>query len=613
MDNNDISNSKSSTKLNGTKKNDYIYNEAHHVTITAGKGNDTVELAPGSSRCLYKYANGDGNDTIIGFDNFTEGVIQLTSGKISNYTINPQTNDHVIKIGKGSITLKNIKTDKVAIKTKTKNYRYINGKAFNDPNYNGDNFYTNDPVKGTTDNDYINVGGDKVTINADSGDDYVNIDNNYANKYFIINGGEGNDTLSNIGSYSTFVGGLGDDIIHNNSFGAVIKYINGDGNDTIYGYNSTDTIKIFNSNYTTLESGQDVIINVGIGKMILKEAKDETLNIQTNTANLSDLYTITLSNKNKLLYTSTSNIGLIDASKRSKATRIFGNDNNNSIVGGTNKDTLIGSGGNDTLTGGKGKDIFVYSSGDDVITDYTSAQDKVKLDGADITGFEIVNSDIKLSTNKGNLTLEKVKGKKVTITNSSNKSSAYIFDSGSINGSRAKEIIYGSDGNDTINAGKGNDTLYGGGGADTFFYTLGDGNDVIADFASGDVIKFGSSKTKVNVKKSRINGNDYILAIGSNTIKLMGAANQSIKVIDYAGNSQTYNEQNTSAELFIDDNFIDSGLDSILETNLAVPTNQYEEKVSNEKILVNDAGGSILCNKFDLCNTARQGNNVDNN
>ena len=61
-----INNSKSRVKLIGTKKNDYIQNEAHHVTIIAGKGNDTVEFADGSSRCLYKYANGDGNDTIIG-------------------------------------------------------------------------------------------------------------------------------------------------------------------------------------------------------------------------------------------------------------------------------------------------------------------------------------------------------------------------------------------------------------------------------------------------------------------------------------------------------------------------------------------------------------------
>ena len=143
----DINSSTSSVKVNGTAKGDYIYNTAHHVTVTAGKGNDTVEFASGSSRSVYKYANGDGNDTIIGFDNFTEGIIQLTSGSISNYQINSSTGDHVIKVGKGSITLKDVKTDKVAIKTKSKSYRYINGKAFNDPSYNGWNFYSRIFVK----------------------------------------------------------------------------------------------------------------------------------------------------------------------------------------------------------------------------------------------------------------------------------------------------------------------------------------------------------------------------------------------------------------------------------------------------------------------------------
>jgi Ca2+-binding RTX toxin-like protein len=65
----------------------------------------------------------------------------------------------------------------------------------------------------------------------------------------------------------------------------------------------------------------------------------------------------------------------------------------------------------------------------------------------------------------------------------------------SINGAGGNDSIYGAAGNDTINGGTGddvisggagNDTLTGGGGNDTFLFKLGDGTDVITDFAAGD-------------------------------------------------------------------------------------------------------------------------------
>lgn len=96
----------------------------------------------------------------------------------------------------------------------------------------------------------------------------------------------------------------------------------------------------------------------------------------------------------------------IDASKRTKAIKIFGTSMSNFISGGTKNDTLYGGDGNDklygnegndklfgdagndtlyggfgndTLTGGDGADVFYYSNGDgkDVITDYQSGVDKI--------------------------------------------------------------------------------------------------------------------------------------------------------------------------------------------------------------------------------------------
>ena len=59
-----------------------------------------------------------------------------------------------------------------------------------------------------------------------------------------------------------------------------------------------------------------------------------------------------------------------------------------------------------------------------------------------------------------------------------------------LDGTRNADTIYGFDGIDIINGDRGNDSIYGGAGNDVleggagndlFYWTLGDGNDVISD------------------------------------------------------------------------------------------------------------------------------------
>ena len=60
--------------------------------------------------------------------------------------------------------------------------------------------------------------------------------------------------------------------------------------------------------------------------------------------------------------------------------------------------------------------------------------------------------------------------------------------SDSLFGGAGKDKIYGGDESDTLSGGKGNDTLWGGTGSDTFIYQAGTGNDVIADYQSGELL-----------------------------------------------------------------------------------------------------------------------------
>ena len=97
------------------------------------------------------------------------------------------------------------------------------------------------------------------------------------------------------------------------------------------------------------------------------------------------------------------------------------------------------------------------------------------------------------------------------------------------------------------------------------------------DFTSEDSIKLGSKNTKINEKKSRVSGNDYLFKIGNGTIRIKDAANQSINVIDYAGNSHVYNVQAQYTELFDDDKLFNFELDSIIETNFDITMNNQND------------------------------------
>lgn len=68
-------------------------------------------------------------------------------------------------------------------------------------------------------------------INGGVGDDYISNNGDSVS----IDGGEGNDSIYNDGDYSTVDGGVGNDSIYNSGSNVLIKYASGDGNDVIIG------------------------------------------------------------------------------------------------------------------------------------------------------------------------------------------------------------------------------------------------------------------------------------------------------------------------------------------------------------------------------------------
>ena len=162
--NDSLSNDGNESKIFGDAGNDSTYSIGDYVSIFGGKGNDTIEsydhrgtISGGTGKDflflssyrenLIQYASGDGKDTIYGFN--AGDTLQITKG---SYKTSTKGNDVIMKVGSGSITLKDGKSTKITIidssgKTATKNYGSSSFELFAE-----DNFATTDNLSAIVEN-----------------------------------------------------------------------------------------------------------------------------------------------------------------------------------------------------------------------------------------------------------------------------------------------------------------------------------------------------------------------------------------------------------------------------------------------------------------------------
>ena len=472
----------------------------------------------------------------------------------------------------GNDTIKN-SDDNVNIEALSGNDLIINGQWY------GEKGGMSLKIHGGIGNDTITNSGSKSLLDGGSGDDLIYngyyyyepwgangfLDDSYNKEYndsnsssnVTIEGGAGNDTINNRGNNVTISGGAGDDTITKYSLANnnVFQYSSGDGNDKIYGYNSTDTLNIINGKYTRSTVGNNVIVSVDSGTITLDGAADKIINIngkinEVTPSNKTSIpsnaftynghsyyiysevcdtweeaksYCESLGGHLAVINNASENTTLYNYMKSSGYdSAYFGlsdKDSEGSWEWVNNEKSTYTNWANNEPNGGTNENytMFYYKYTNGKWNDGNFARGTVNSTLNDTATF-ICEWDTVIGNDNVSTLLSITNSTKSPVTvdssiktiNASKRTTAI-----KISGNSLANSIKGGSGSDTLNGGKGNDTLTGGKGNDVFLYSNGDGKDVITDYTvDQDKIKITGSK----ISKTSVSGSDVILTVGSGNI-----------------------------------------------------------------------------------------------
>ena len=556
---NSQSNSKSSTKVTGSSSADYISNYGNYVTICGGAGADTINNS--GSNVVYQYnPSTDGQDVIIGYN--STDTIQVPNS-IKSYSTSIDGNDKIIKLGGGSIRLKN-----AAYKSLKVYAGYVpsggtttssGGTSYSGGSSNGGTSYSGSTSNGGT----SYSGGSSYNSNSQSN----------SKSSTKVTGSSSADYISNYGNYVTICGGAGADTINNSGSNVVYQYNpSTDGQDVIIGYNSTDKIQVPNSytSFSTLNSGNDKIIKIGEGSIRLKDAAYKSVAVYagyvpngsstTSSGGTSygggTSYSGGTSNGGTSYSGGTSNGGTGYSGGTSNGGTSYSGGTSNGgtgYSGGTSNGGTSYSGGSSSTTGGGSSYNSVMTR---TVTNTDASRITVPKD------YQIINASsrtqpIHIETKAADSTIYGGSGDDTLIGRHS-----VIHGYGgndSLHGLSGSSILYGDDGNDTL-AAASNDSLYGGAGSDVFRYTIGDGKVYIMDYTAQDYIKVTGKYSTL------VSGNDAIIRVGSGSSNYITVKNAAHTPLNIIRNSSNYMEEPWFME--DDGDFASSSdMDSILKTS----------------------------------------------
>ena len=514
-----IRNSRSDTVISGGNMSDSIHNRSANVTINAGTGHDTIlnENWNGSAW------NAKTPDNVI--INAGKGDDHIQNDDGSNTTlIGDDGDDYIFNRGSKSYITSGAGNDiilnSVHVVFSVNNENMGERKATSGSNSTIDGGAGNDSITNSTNDTSIfgGVGDDTIrneivtylNLSTSDGVEFTGSGTTqYYGKNSTLNGGDGDDHIYNSVEKTTIVGGKGNDLI---SLGGssrtstiptgknYILYSTGEGKDTIYGLGSTDTIEIVDGSIdSSVVNGNDVLLNVGSGSMLLKNAKGKTLNVLQPV--VTDLY-------------------------------IFNSNDNTLLVGGAGKDTIINHGKNVTINAGDNDDS-IQSRNSNIIINGENGKDTIS-----VYAFEQASTNVTIN---GGADDDKIYNRSYN----GYKASHFVFngDGGddliqnafasysSINGGEGNDLISNSADYTTIRGGAGNDTIRVSNKNDVVLYADGDGDDFVDQLSVSDTVKI-TSGTITTVDTT---GSNPVVKIGNGSITFRYTKASNINIIDADG------------------------------------------------------------------------------
>ncbi len=470
---------KADSYVQGGLGNDYIGFSGGRNIIYGNEGNDNIEgyYAVNVADDFNFVFAGDGDDTIkkgsyvlgsAGKDSITDGWVAFggdDDDKLNGYTLsggNGKDIIHTTEIGYGG-------NDDDEIFAENDYDTLIGGNG-------NDSLYAYEKRN----NGVLLAGGD--------GDDHIIIGSEVLKNNTIV-AGKGNDTIEMyyVSTYGVSSGALArsDDELEQ------VIYTDGDGDDYIKlpqyaSYSTGINLEIIGNDYSTIQSGDNIIVNVGSGHItlasaayMLKNNKQCHININLNKVTAPDIDALTSSLDELEKYLEDVANPPADSSSISSGEQEIPSQNINNV--------------NNTYT---------YNGGNKTISNY--AQGQVVQLASDYQGIDVSGDSFFVNSSNGQLEIQNSRDKFIGYSGSDNNVVAYSYlgaKAGVIDGrdkSQAEIFIGGDHVDNQIYAGNGGSSLWGGnGGADTltggegydeFFFAMGSGVDVIQNAGDNDVV-----------------------------------------------------------------------------------------------------------------------------
>ncbi len=199
------------------------------ITIVGAGGNDTLEASDGAD--VFSYNVGDGNDVIYAF---SADVDEINLGSDS-YSTSRSGADFVVKVGSGSITLKNVVSNDITISSMPTGLSKSGDKIIVNSSCNGNVWLTGFDVIAWVDT-YEDLSAVEVDASADTRAERIIVGNEKSNG---IRAGVNGSWMWGFVGDDTLVGGAGEDMYW---FGK------GEGSDVIENCGAEDIVNFWTVN-----------------------------------------------------------------------------------------------------------------------------------------------------------------------------------------------------------------------------------------------------------------------------------------------------------------------------------------------------------------------------